>query len=90
MITEREKLDRLIRKEKPSGINCTTLVYKPSPKSKEAGIIHNKKIISIFMNCSKIKHTKIRIKTYQLLKRLVNKKTLELNTTNGLSKIKKQ
>lgn len=67
------KINRLIQKEPPSGVNVSTLLFKRSPKSTEGGLILNKKIIKIFFNCMKINNKSVRIKTYCLLKRLINK-----------------
>lgn len=42
-------------------------------KSKEGGRIYNRKIIFIYRNCMKIYHWQTGLKTYCMLKRLINK-----------------
>lgn len=65
---------RLISRAKPVGIDYSRLINRShSPKSREGGKIYNTKIIGIFANCMTIKNQTTRVKTYTMLKRLINK-----------------
>lgn len=43
------------------------------PKSKEGGKVFNSKTINIFLNCINMLSPKTRLKTYCMIKRLINK-----------------
>ncbi len=87
MTIEMEKIRRYINHEAPIGNYYTTLFWKRSPKSREGGKIYNMKIVPIFKKCFQIRDRYTRVKTYSLLKRLINRPqifTKQINTHEPL------